>query len=111
MLRGDIAALEALWADELLVNSSANLIAGRETLLELIRNGRLRLRTYERRTVRVVTVGDIVVATGNETSQLSSELVPDQLFCSYMNIWIKRRGAWKLAARHVGLIERKRAQA
>ena len=109
MLRGDVAALESLWSDDLIVNSSVNLIAGKQLLLELIRSGRLRLRTFERRTTKAAGTGDLVVATGSETSQLISERLRDELFCSYMNTWARRNGAWKLVGRHVGLIARKKA--
>ncbi len=78
MLRGDVAELEALWSDHLIVNSSVNLIAGKQLLLEWIRSGRLRLRTFERHTTKLAGTGDLVVATGSETSQLVSERVPDE---------------------------------
>ena len=58
MRAGDISTLQKLWADDLLVNSTANLIAGKQILLEMIRGGLLRLRTYERRPVRIVAGGD-----------------------------------------------------
>jgi len=108
MLRGDVAALESLWSDDLIVNSSANLIAGKQLLLEFIRSGRLRLRTFERRTTKVAGAGDLIVATGSETSQLISERLTDELFCSYMNTWARHNGAWKLVGRHVGMIARKK---
>jgi len=40
MLEGDISELEALWSDTLIVNSTSNLIAGKDILLDLIRTGR-----------------------------------------------------------------------
>jgi ketosteroid isomerase-like protein len=108
MLRGDADKLASMWSDDLLVNSTANLISGKQILLDLIRSGRLPLRIYERRTVQVAEIGEFVVATGNETSQLAIEGADDQLLCSYMNVWTKRQDGWKLSARHVGLITRKK---
>jgi Domain of unknown function (DUF4440) len=107
MLRADVSALSTFWSDDLLVNSTANLIAGKELLLGLIADGRLRLRSYTRLTVRAVITPDFVITTGNETSQLekgsASELI---LYCSYMNFWIRRGATWQLIGRHVGLISR-----
>ena len=102
----DVLALQTLWADDLIVNSTANLIAGKQILLDMIQQGRLRLRTHERRPVRISTFGDIVVVTGNEVSELVSQTADFKLFTSYMNVWKKRKRNWQLVARHVGLIQR-----
>jgi hypothetical protein len=102
----DISALQTLWADDLIVNSTANLIAGKQILLEMIQQGRLRLRSHERRPVRIATFDDIVVVTGNEVAELISETAEFKLFTSYMNVWMKRKKDWQLVARHVGLIQR-----
>jgi ketosteroid isomerase-like protein len=111
-MRGaDVSTLQRLWGDDLIVNSTANLIAGKQILLEMIKNGQLRLRTYERRPVRIVTLGDMVVTTGNEVSQLITNAAEYKMFVSYMNVWMKRAGNWQLVARHVGMIERTRPQA
>jgi ketosteroid isomerase-like protein len=106
----DVSTLRALWADDLVVNSTANLIAGKQILLEMIEKGLLKLRTYERRPVRISVFGDLVVATGNEISQLVGSAAEVKLFVSYMNVWTKRDGNWQLIARHVGLIRREKPE-
>ena len=110
MRRADVPTLQKLWADDLIVNSTANLIAGKEILLEMVEKGRLKLRIYERRPVRIVVVGDLVVATGNEVSQLVGDTAEFKLFVSYMNVWVRRDGNWQLLARHVGLIQREKPE-
>jgi ketosteroid isomerase-like protein len=105
-LGADASTLEALWADDLIVNSTANLIAGKQILLEMIRGGGLKLRSMERRPVRINVLGDMAIATGNEASQLIAGKAEYKMFGSYMNVWAKRGGKWQLVARHVGLIER-----
>jgi ketosteroid isomerase-like protein len=106
MLRADLAALESFWSDDLIVNSTANIIAGKALLLDLIRSRRLLLKSYQRRTLRLASNGDLVLTTGNESSRLAVGTITDQLLCSYMNIWRKQQGRWQLIARHVGLISR-----
>jgi hypothetical protein len=110
MLGADVSTLQTLWADDLIVNSTANLIAGKEILLDLIKSGRLKLNSYERRPVSIVTFGDLVVATGNEVSQLVAGTAMIKTFVSYMNVWTKRSGNWQLLARHVGLIQREKPE-
>jgi len=106
MLSADVSTLGALWADDLIVNSTSNLIAGKQILLEMVKNGLLKLRAYERRPVRIEAFGDLVVTTGNEVSELIGGTRAYKIFVSYMNVWAKRAGSWQLLARHVGEIER-----
>jgi hypothetical protein len=106
MLGADVSTLQTLWADDMVVNSTANLIAGKQILLDMVKSGRLKLRTYERRPVRIEVFGDMVIATGNEVSQLIAGPAEYKLFVSYMNVWAKRGENWQLTARHVGIIER-----
>jgi len=111
MLGADTSTLQTLWADDMVVNSTANMIAGKKLLLELVQNGQLKLRIYERRPVRISVFGDLVVSTGNEISQLMGGAVAGfKLFTSYMNVWMKRDGSWQLLSRHVGLIHREKPE-
>lgn len=110
MLGSDASRLQTLWADDMVVNSTANLIAGKQLLLEMVKNGRLKLRIYERRPVRIEVFTDLVVTTGHEVSQLIGDTAMFKLFTSYMNVWAKRGGNWQLLARHVGLIQRERPE-
>ena len=110
MLGSDASTLQTLWADDMVVNSTANLIAGKQLLLDMVKNGRLKLRIYERRPVRIEVFTDLVVSTGNEVSQLIGDTAVFKLFTSYMNVWTKRGGNWQLLARHVGVIQRERPE-
>ncbi|MFZ0680890.1 nuclear transport factor 2 family protein [Candidatus Binatus sp.] len=110
MLGSDASRLQTLWADDMVVNSTANLIAGKQLLLEMVKNGRLKLRIYERRPVRIEVFTDLVVTTGHEVSQLIGDTAMFKLFTSYMNVWAKRGGNWQLLARHVGLIQREKPE-
>ena len=109
MLVGDISALQRLWADDLVVNSTANLIASKQILLEMISKGLLRLRVYERRPVRIALFDNLAISTGSEISQVTGKTLEFKLLTSYMNVWAKRAAGWQLIARHVGMIERSRA--
>jgi hypothetical protein len=106
MLRADVSTLSALWSDDLLVNSTANLIADKKILLSMIASGRLRLKSYTQLTVRAMINSDTVITTGNESSRLEGPAAGITLYCSYMNTWIRRDLVWQLFGRHVGLISR-----
>lgn len=106
MQAADVASLQALWADDLIVNSTANLIAGKQILLDMIKSGALRLGSYERRPIRIAASAELAISTGNEVSQVVVQSTSYKLFVSYMNVWAKRAPGWQLIARHIGLIER-----
>ncbi len=82
VLRADVATLSALWSDDLLVNSTANLIADKQILLRLIASGGLRLKSYTRLTVRATINRDMVITTGNESSQLQGPAAGIMLYTS-----------------------------
>jgi ketosteroid isomerase-like protein len=104
MLSGDVAALDALWADELLTHSTSNLYARKQVLLSLIASGGLRLRYHRRTTFEVVIDGDRALAVGNESSQLERGDARKIMLCSYLNVWTMKGDRWRLLGRHVGLM-------
>ena len=111
-LENDVATLEGLWSADLIVSSTANIVANKSQALTLFRAGRIRLKTFERRISRTAVTGDIGIATGNESFTVkddpaSVEPPSDDLFiCNYMNIWKREAGGWKMIGRHVGLMAR-----
>lgn len=105
-LRADVNAPEAFWADDLLVSSTANLSASKQVLLDLIRDGRLRVRSFKRITSKVALRAGLAVVIGNENSEVAGIDSGKLLLCSYMNVWIRRNERWQLFGRHVGLISR-----
>ena len=109
-LTNDAAALDALWSDNLVVSSTANLVLSKNQALTLFRGGKIRLKTFERRITKVAVIGDVALATGNETFTVKEDPadqrpVPTNIFiCNYMNAWKLEAGDWKMIGRHVGLM-------
>ena len=104
MLAGDVRVLDHLWSDDLLTYSTSNLYARKQVLLGLIANGALRLRYHRRTTIEVVVDGDRALAAGNENSQLEGADRGNTMLCSYLNVWTRQDGRWRLFGRHVGLM-------
>jgi hypothetical protein len=105
-LRGDVATLDQLWAEELLSYSTSNLYANKQVLLGLIGSGAFRMRSHRRTTLQVVIDGDRALTIGNENTELDGPMAGTILLCSYMNVWIRQTDRWRLFGRHVGLITR-----
>lgn len=111
-LGNDVKVLEALWSESLVVSSTENLVLNKSQALGLFRAGRIRLKTFERRISKVAIIGDVALATGNESFTVKDdptgkEPTPQDLFiCNYMNAWKREGDSWKMIGRHVGFMAR-----
>jgi len=109
-LTNDAATLDALWSENLIVSSTANLVLTKMQALALFRAGRVRLKTFERRISKVAIIGDVALATGNETFTVKDDpsgkepALKDIYICTYMNAWKLEDGDWKMIGRHVGFM-------
>ena len=103
----DLPRLEALWADELIINATENIIYTRDHFLLRIKSGQIRFKSFERKISRVAVKGDIVITTGNESIVPANG--PDMgktVFCSYLNVWTRSGEGWQLLGRQVAVIAR-----
>ena|SRR5689334_9970280 len=102
----DLAALDSLWSEELLINATENLLFNKEQFLARMRGGRLRYTSFTRLTMQVRKLGDHTVVTSGSEAVVPA-VGPDiamAVFCSFMNVWVRERDDWKLAARHVAVM-------
>jgi ketosteroid isomerase-like protein len=107
ILRGDIAALKKLLAEDFTVNNPRNEIAkGREEVFALIRNGTINYSSFVREPEIVLFHGNTVVVMGLETIKLTSNApgAGQTIRRRYTNIWMKKKGKWLLTARHASVI-------
>lgn len=104
VLRGDFAAIDKLWAPDMIVNNPFN---------EVVRSSRGRVRTgavtyasFVRQIESVQVFGDTAVAMGNEIVVPSgtSPGAGTTIRRRYTDVWTKRDGAWLLTARHANVI-------
>ncbi len=102
----DLAVLDSLWSDQMLINATENLLFNKEQFLTRLRSGRLRYTSFTRLTMQARSLSDdVVVTTGSEA--VIPAAGPDAamaVFCSYMNVWAREDGTWRLAARHVAVM-------
>ena len=107
LVKNDTIALKHYLASDFLLNTSGNRISfGAERILYAIRERR---NSYVRFEVVTDTVYFInkktAISMGSETAVVGSGPLKDQVQKRrYTNVWIKRRGNWKLKARHSSLI-------
>jgi ketosteroid isomerase-like protein len=107
LLRKDVAALEAIWADDFTVNNPRNSISrGRNEVVALIRNGTIDYSSFVRQIEQMLFHGDTVIVMGSETitpvgkAPLAGQTVQRR----FTHFWMKRDGRWRLTARHANVI-------
>jgi hypothetical protein len=106
-LGGDVATLDALWADDYLVNSPLNMINDKARVIELLRAGRIRHDVYDVEIERVARYGDVVVVMGRDTVDGPPENV--RTHRRFTNVWQLQNGAWRSIARHAQVVSREPA--
>jgi ketosteroid isomerase-like protein len=106
VLRGDFALVDALWADDFIVNNPSNAVG-------FAREGRVRTgvtvySAFQRVPESVAVRGDVVIVMGREVvmPKAPSANAGRTLHRRYTNIWMKTAQGWKLTARHANVIAR-----
>jgi hypothetical protein len=103
----DISRLQELWADELIINATENIIYTKDHFMLRLKSGQIRFKSFERKISRITMKGDVVVTTGNESVAPANG--PDggkSVFCSYMNVWVRGGAGWQMVGRQVAVIAR-----
>lgn len=101
-LAADTTTLDAMWDDDLLVNSPLNIINEKSRVLELLGAGRIR-HTFDDVVIeRVQRYGDVVVVMGRDTVDGPPHgAIMNRRFT---NVWQLQDGAWKMIARHAQIV-------
>ena len=104
VLRGDIVALDKLWAKDFTVNSPFNVVSPSST--NRVRTGTMTFSSFVREVEQVLMHGKTVIVMGRETI-VPSGTSPDAgktLHRRFTNIWMKKKGQWRMVARHANII-------
>lgn len=107
VLRSDLATLETLWSEDFTVNAPSNQIGkGKQAIVGLVRAGIIKYSSFVREIESVLVHGDTVIVMGLETVKPigSAPGAGQTLRRRFTNIWMKRKGQWRLTARHANVI-------
>jgi ketosteroid isomerase-like protein len=102
VLRGDLAAMDKLWTEDFKVNNPFNEI----DKADRIRSGAVTYSSFVREPESILVHGDTVIVMGRETvvPKGGSPDAGKTINRRYTNIWMKRKGNWRLVARHASVI-------
>jgi hypothetical protein len=104
LLRGDLAAVQANWAEDYTVNNPFNQVVNASQ--GPIRAGTLTYSSFVREIESVLIHGNTVIVMGRETV-VPKGTSPDAgktINRRFTNIWMKRDGKWLLTARHASVV-------
>jgi len=99
-LRGDAPALEALWADDMVVTVPKMAVIPRETAVAMARSGRIRFERYETSGLHVRLRGDMAVVTGRmeRARRMGEKLMEDHWL--FTKVYVQEPGRWRVVAFH-----------
>lgn len=107
VLNEDLAALQRLWSDRLIVNNPQNAVSpDRATVLDLVRRGLIRYSRFDRQIEAIRVQGDIAIVMGAEVIVRRAKVGEAQPAVDrrFTHVWRQSNGAWQLVARHANVI-------
>lgn len=104
-LAGDADALARLIAYDFHGVDPVNGILTKETVLEGYRTGRVSLEAHEVSEVQVRVFGSTAVVTGRARMRGEAAHRAFDGELSYMDVWVRGPGGWRLAAAHVAPVD------
>jgi uncharacterized protein (TIGR02246 family) len=98
--KGDAAALDALWDDDLQVAVPKMPVMSKAEALAFARSGRMKFEHYQTSDVKVRVYGDAAVVTGllNRTRTMGGKTLEDNW--RFTKVYVRRDGKWKVVAFH-----------
>jgi ketosteroid isomerase-like protein len=107
ILRNDVAAAEAFYADDIVVNNPRYTITiGKQALMVLIKTSNIHYSSFVREIETITFQGETAIVMGKETVKPDGNApgVGQTILRRYTNIWMKRDSKWLLTARHANIV-------
>jgi uncharacterized protein (TIGR02246 family) len=94
----DVAALDALLADELVYTHSSSARDSKSSYLEALRAGRLDYERIEHPEEEILVSGDTAVVVGRMQATVLVNGARRSLDSATLAVWVRRDGRWQLLA-------------
>jgi ketosteroid isomerase-like protein len=105
-LAQDVAALQAMFSDDFVVNSPLNAVVDKARLLDMVRKGVLAISSFEQNIEQVRRYGDVVVVMGAD-SVVYAAPSPNAGRTDrrrFTDLWRSEGGRWRFVARQASII-------
>ena len=98
IMRGDVAALERLFADEFIYTSPKAEVLDKKQQIAALSSGGLKLTGAKSDDVRIRIYGETAVMTGRFTARAERAGKTEMIEERYTAVWVRRDGPWQLVA-------------
>ena len=95
-LRGDVATLDRLLADQFVVTNPFAQVLDKQQVLEALAAGRIKHSVYERKIEHLRIAADAAVVMGRETVVDNGQTKNRR----YTEVWLRCEAGWQVIARH-----------
>jgi ketosteroid isomerase-like protein len=99
MIKGDLAGLEAMLADEFKYHQPTGNVASKSSYIEQIKSGAVKIYSARRHDVTIHVYGDVATAMGMTHLDIERKGDRSEIELRYINVWVHRDGRWQLSAR------------
>jgi uncharacterized protein (TIGR02246 family) len=105
-LAADVPAMQALFSDQLVVNSPLNTVIGKEQLLGMVRSGILNASEFTQEIDRIQRIGDDVFVMGTDRAVFAapSPNAGKTHKRRFTDVWRLEGGRWIFIARQATLL-------
>lgn len=101
-LARDLARLETLWADELIVNSPINRVLPKRRVLQLLEAGTIAHVEFDAEIETVARRGELAIVMGSE--RVVNSPGGPVIRRRFTDVWHQEGRAWRLIVRHANLV-------
>jgi len=97
-LHGDVAALDSLWADELVVTVPRMQVMNKAQSLAIWKTGRMKFQRYETSDTAFRIFGDSAVVTGRLLRERTFEGKNIHEDWRFTKVYVRREGKWRVVS-------------
>jgi ketosteroid isomerase-like protein len=98
MVKGDVAALDGLLADDLVYTHASGKVDSKASFLDDIKAGLLRYKVIRPEEPNLRVYGDTAVATGLAAVEVNNHGQELNMKLRYTDVWVNRGGKWQMVA-------------
>ena len=99
-LRGDAAALEKLWAEDLFVTVPDMPVMNKEESLAVSKAGKMKFDIYKTSDIRIKVYGNSAVVTGQLVRIRDAKSTKFEDDWRFTKVYVRRDGRWQVVAWH-----------